>query len=175
MTILSERSDGTLDFRDLDSDDDGIADAIEAHDADRDGKSDVEPGVDANGDGKQDADHTLEPGVAGRVVTLVGGGALLAEVPPALPRLGALPVRVTVVLQPATSSAIALAMTLAIGGGYKGTIYRMSVEDLTVSGRAAADRPRGPGCTRERARYWTPSRGHAPRTRRPLSEVVSFR
>ncbi|WCT76293.1 hypothetical protein [Novosphingobium humi] len=37
-----------------------------------------------------------------------------------------------------TSPLSAAAMTLAIGGGYKGTIYRMSVEDLTVSGLTAA-------------------------------------
>lgn len=37
-----------------------------------------------------------------------------------------------------TSPLSAAAMTLAIGGGYNGTIYRMSVEDLTVSGLTGA-------------------------------------
>jgi protocatechuate 3,4-dioxygenase beta subunit len=31
--------------------------------------------LDADGDGKQNADHTLEPGVSGKTVTLIGGGA----------------------------------------------------------------------------------------------------
>ncbi|WCT78681.1 hypothetical protein [Novosphingobium humi] len=37
-----------------------------------------------------------------------------------------------------TSPLSAAAMTLAIGGGYKGTIYRVGIEDLTVSGLTAA-------------------------------------
>lgn len=62
LPIPDTDGDGVLDFRDLDSDEDGVPDAIEAHDADHDGKADVEAGTDANGDGWADGYKTsVEP------------------------------------------------------------------------------------------------------------------
>ncbi len=55
-TVPDTDEDGTPDFQDIDSDGDGVEDAIEGHDSDADGAPDTSPlGVDSDGDGIDDA------------------------------------------------------------------------------------------------------------------------